>query len=242
VTVARPQGHNGRPLDGSRRGRVRLTREAILDGCVQLVAAEGESFTLARLGEHLGVDATAVYRHYRDKDDLLRAVADRVLWSVTVELPDRGSEAGWRAVVTEICVRLRCVHLVHPTLAALARSGPPLEVNEFDLTERLLAELRSAGLTPTLAALAYHALIELAVGSAVLDAPLARLDPGERGRVYRRWQSAYRVLDPTRYPVSVDLAESLYAGSAEERFTFALERLLDGIAVAGTERLSAETR
>jgi TetR/AcrR family transcriptional regulator, tetracycline repressor protein len=207
--------------------RTRLTRDAVLDACVELIAAEGDHFTLGRLGQRLGVDATAVYRHFRDKDELLRAAGDRILAEITTDLAAPPDD--WRAVIVELCTRLRAVHMAHPSIAALARSGPPLSSHEFDLTELMLNALAAAGLDPAPAALAYHALIELTVGSASLDASVSALDAAARAREYRRWRAAYAALDPTEHPQAVAHSQHLYSGSADDRFTYALDRMLDGI-------------
>ncbi len=216
--------------------RARLTRELIVEAAATLLTESTDDITLAQLGEVLGVDPTAFYRHFRDKDALMRAVSDRILSAVTVDLPPPASD--WRATVVEICRRLRAAHVGNPRLAELVRSGPPLNRNEFDLTERLLVELRAAGLKPKAATMAYHALIELTVGSAAIDAALAAEPPDARRQTYERWRSAYRLLDPAEYPTSVRLAGQLYQGDAEQRFQFALDCLLDGIAghVPGSAR------
>ncbi len=208
--------------------RARLTRSTIVDACIGVMQG-GNDLTFARLGGRLGVDPTAVYRHFRDKDELLRAVTDRILGPVTVGLP-AGRPATWRTVVTEVCVRLRHAHLSHPRLAAPSQPGPPMQANEFAITEVLLTSLRAAGLSERNAALAYHALIELTVGSASLDAMMAGLDDDERDAAYAAWRRAYAALDPASHPTSVAVAPSLYAGTADERFRYALDRLLDGIA------------
>ena len=210
--------------------RTRLTRAAIVEGCVAVMDG-GDELTLARLGAHLGVDPTAVYRHFRDKDELLRAVTDHILAPVLVDLP-AGRGATWRHVVTEVLVRLRHAHLAHPQLAAPSRPAPPMQPNEFALTEVLLSALRGAGLPDGEAALAYHALVELTVGSAALDAPMAGLGDAERAATYAGWRRAYAALDPATHPTSVAVAGSLYAGSADERFRYAVDRLLDGIAAS----------
>ena len=84
--------------------------------------------------------------------------------------------------------------------------------------------------------LAYHALIELTVGSASLDATMAELDNEERAAAYAAWRRAYAALDPASHPTSVAVATSLYAGTADERFRYALDRLLDGIAASAPAR------
>ena len=55
-----------------------LTREAIVEAAAALVDAEGlEALSLRPLAKSLGVTAPALYAHVRDKQDLLRAVAEQ---------------------------------------------------------------------------------------------------------------------------------------------------------------------
>lgn len=204
-----------------------LTQVRIVDACIALLERDGaEGLSLRRVGAALGVDATAIYRHFRDKDDLLRAVGDRLHESVLVDLPRRGS---WRAIVRTVCIRLRASHLQRPDLALFVRTGPPLHENEFALTEVLLTQLGRAGLVSRDAALGYHALIELTVASASIDADMAGKGELERKRLYGEWRHVYAKLDPSHYPTSVAHASQLYRSSADARFEFALDRLLDGL-------------
>ena len=210
--------------------RVVLTEDSIVATSIRLIEQAGsDRFTLRRLGEALGADPTAIYRHFKDKDELLRAVGDRIIAAITVGLPDNGAD--WRTIVTEVCVRLRAAHVAQPHLAALVRSAPPMHDNEFALTEVLLGQLQRAGLDAPGVALAYHALIELTVGSAALDAATAALAPEHRSERYASWRRAYASLDERSHPASIAIAPFLYVGSAEERFRYALDRLLDGIAM-----------
>jgi AcrR family transcriptional regulator len=206
----------------------RLDRDAILDAGMALLAEDGpEGVTMRRLGAHLGVDATAMYRHFADKDELLRAMGDRILDGVLDDLP--GPRARWDTVVTAICRRLRAALLGHPDVATLLRSGPPRHDHELRLTEALLTQLKRAGLDRRSAAHAYHALIELTVGSAALDADLSRRSAPEREAAYRAWRATYAGLDPTEFPASVAAAPHLYDGSADDRFEEALRLLLAGV-------------
>src|ERR1700677_1540916 len=57
-----------------------LTRELIVRESLRLLDAEGiAGFSLPKLGRALGADATAVYRHFASKDDLVLAVADHLI-------------------------------------------------------------------------------------------------------------------------------------------------------------------
>ena len=218
--------------------RAPLDRATIVSACVELVGQHGvEALTMRRLGERLGVDATAVYRHFRDKDELLRAVGDRAHGEVLGDLVRSGVTGGsWRAVVRELCVRLRAAHLARPDLAVLVRAAPSLQDHELHLTETLLRELRRARLADVEVVRAYHALVELTVGAAAIDASMAALAPGERAATYRGWRRTYAALDEHEFPEAARLASELYPGGADERFADALDLLLDGIAARAKRR------
>ncbi|CAN5663658.1 TetR/AcrR family transcriptional regulator [soil metagenome] len=204
-----------------------LSRNGIVAAAASLVRERGvAALTARRLGDALGCDPTALYRHFTTMADLEREVGDRFLRSVDVRAHD-GDD--WRATVRRICVRLRRVQLGKPQLAALVSAAPTRLTNEMRITEALLRELNRGGFSNSQAAIAYHALIELTVGSAVIDAPLAAQPVGARRRAYSDWRREYAELLPAQSPASVAVAEYLYLGSADSRFEAALDLLLDGI-------------
>ena len=66
----------------SRRGlrRGTLTSEMILAESLRLLDEDGiDGFSLPKLGRALGADQTAVYRHFASKDDIVLALADRLI-------------------------------------------------------------------------------------------------------------------------------------------------------------------
>lgn len=205
-----------------------LSRSRIVAAAAMLVREHGvQALTARRLGAALGCDATALYRHFTTMADLEREVGDRFLRGVDVRAYE-GDD--WRATVRRICVRLRRVQLRHPRLAALVSAAPTRLANEMRITEALLRELDRGGFTGEQAATAYHSLIELTVGSAAIDAPIASQPAGTRRRTYTEWRREYADLSPADSPASVAAAEHLYLGTADSRFVAALDLLLDGIA------------
>jgi AcrR family transcriptional regulator len=204
----------------------RLTPELIIGAAMELVARGGvEELSVRRLGEAIEADPTAIYRHFRNKDELLRALGDRVLFGATTDLP----RPAWRDGIRELCIRIRAANIAQPVLAALVRGAPPRQSNELAITETMLAGLRQAGFSRSDAAQAYHALIELTIGSAAIDAAIAATPPAARLRTYRQWRQHYATMDADEFPASVDAAAALYPGTADDRFEFALDRLLDGL-------------
>src|SRR5437660_9000290 len=64
--------------DGTRRRG--LTRDAIVARALEIGGAEGlEAVSLRRLASDLGVTPMALYRHVRDKQDLINAMTEDVL-------------------------------------------------------------------------------------------------------------------------------------------------------------------
>ena len=215
----------------------RLTPDIIVSAAVVVMDRFGfEQFSVRKLGEALDADPTAIYRHFRSKDELLRAMGDRCLIGVVDDLPN----TSWRECVRELCIRIRAANLAQPALATLVRGAPPRHDNELRITETMLAALIDAGFEPGAAAQAYHALIELTIGSATIDSILASETPAGRARTYAEWRSDYGALDATAFPHSVGLAPSLYPGTADARFAYALDRLLDGLTMesAGDSELT----
>jgi AcrR family transcriptional regulator len=212
-----------------RDGRPTLDRDAIVTATRRLLEDEG-TFTLRRLGAELGVDATAVYRHFRDRDDLLLAVGDAVVGEV-LDSAQRsiGPRTSWRRAVTVLCTGLRATLVTRPPLADLVRTRPTLGPNELRFTEALLHHLRRSGLSARDIARGYHALIELTVGSAVIDAGMAALGDGERAEAYAAWRRTYATADPGTLPAVVATAPVLYLGTADDRFDEALALVLDGL-------------
>jgi AcrR family transcriptional regulator len=208
----------------------RLTRNIIVSAAIDVIADVGsDQFSVRKLGEAIDADPTAIYRHFRSKDELLRAMGDRSLDGVADDLPTES----WRACVRELCIRIRAANLAHPALASLVRGAPPRHHNELLITETILGRLGDAGFDASGAAQAYHALIELTIGSAAIDAPMASLAAPARDAIYDEWRGDYAALDPIAFPHSVRMARSLYPGTADQRFVFALDRLLDGLQLDG---------
>jgi AcrR family transcriptional regulator len=205
----------------------RLSRDEIVGAAVALVEQGGPAaLTMKALGAALGADPSAVYRYVEDKDELLRAVGDHLLDGVVEGLPGRRS---WDATVRAVCVRLRAALLARPYVADLARSAPTRQPHEVRLTEVLLGALATGGFPPDRAAAAYHALIELTVGSATIDGTTAAMDPVARRVTYAAWRRDYRALPADEFPHCRAAASHLYRGDADARFRFALEALLHGL-------------
>lgn len=211
--------------DTGAHGRQTLSVEAILDSATALLEDGRQEFSLRELGAALGVHNTAFYRYFRDKNELLRAAADRILAPVADAAAD--IEEPFDGVVA-IVTALREVLLGRPAAARVLAQGPARQINELRLTEEVLRLLREGGLSDQGAVDAYHALIEFAVGSSVIDQPVASLSAEERAETYRGWRADYLALDAAHFPHLLASASLMYR-DASDQFTFGLRLMVDSL-------------
>ena len=187
-----------------------------------MIADSGsDAFSLRALAKRLGVDPAAIYRHYADLEELLRAVGDLGLAPAVTRISITADPV---ADARRLLLRLRRALLASRVAAQFTMHGPTRLDNEVRITETLLDACERAGLGPDEVVVAYHVLIEYTVGSAALDAPLAS-DRAARGATYKRWREDYLQLDPAQHPAIHHYARRLYP-SSDTVFAAGLDALL----------------
>ncbi len=197
----------------------RLSRELIVDAYVRIAETDGTGdITLRRLGSELGVDPTAVYRHFRDKDEILATASDRLLAEATEGFTASGR---WREDLRTLLLALRTAFMAHPhALSALQLSAVPMPHGSL-LVDRSIGFLRQAGLSDEEAPLAFEALEDYTIGAAIFDAQATEDS-------LARWREVYRVLPPGDFPNLAVTAERLYREPGKA-FAYGLDLMLDAI-------------
>lgn len=203
----------------------RLTRTRIVTAVTELLENGGiDAVSTRTVGEALDVHPTALYRHFRDMDELLREAADGILAEVVNSLPDAGGPDPLSSV-SEICLRLRQVLMAHPGAARVMSAGPSRMPQERVLTERVLLLLHEAGLDDARVALAYHALIEYTVGSSAIDSFAGGTTDAEVEARHRVWRADYLAVAPTDFPTTSRVARWLYP-SQQQQYEYGLSLML----------------
>jgi AcrR family transcriptional regulator len=217
----------------------RLTRARIVAAVTDLLEHGGvDAVSTRTIGEALDVHPTALYRHFRDMDELLREAADGILAGIADGMDQTGDDGpGALDAVAALCRRLRAVLMSHPGAARVMASGPSRMPNERALTERMLGLLSEAGLPDADVTLAYHALIEYVVGSAAIDTAGTADSPEDVEARHRLWRAAYFAASPQEFPHTTRLAARLYP-SLDEQFEFGIDLLISGLRQAAS-RLQA---
>jgi TetR/AcrR family tetracycline transcriptional repressor len=161
--------------------------------------------TMRRLARELNVSPGALYWHFANKQELLGAVADRVLDSVD-DVP-----GDWRDRVTGICARLRDALLSHTDGAELVSAS--FAAGQSEAMARVLAALvdaaTDAGVDPAHAELAARTVVYYVLG----------FTADEQSRL--QWDAAGAAL-PNE--------QSVLTEDPSARFAFGLRLLVDGIA------------
>jgi AcrR family transcriptional regulator len=196
-----------------------LSRDRVLTAAVELADERGlDAISMRRVGESLGVEAMSLYRHVRDKDDLLDGMVDAVI----ARFPLRDGSLEWRESLRSLLRGAHSVLLEHPWVAALATSRPAVGPARLRFVDAVLGALLSGGCSLQLAHDAMHA-VEVHVFAFTLQE--LRLQGGASAHGY---QVDVVRSDAALYPhLAATLAAATHDHVAE--FEFVLELLIVGI-------------
>jgi AcrR family transcriptional regulator len=184
------------PRRGLRRGS--LTKQIIVNESLRLLDEGGiDGFSLPKLGRALGADQTAVYRHFASKDDLVLAIADRLIEEAMAGLEPRDC---WVDTLTEMSRRLRGTYLAHPAAASMSAyrtTQGPAEIRTVDI---IIGATLAAGFEGAEAARMYRAVGDFALSWAGGEAAFLALDQRLQQNDRAAWTQAYLSVSREQYP------------------------------------------
>jgi AcrR family transcriptional regulator len=144
-----------------------LSRERICREALALVDEQGlEALSMRRLGARLGVEAMSLYRHVRDKAELLDALQGAVLGGLVAP---RGKPRPWRQELGGQARALRSALLQHPNVAPLLARMPIRAPEAASTVARAYAALAIAGFTPKDAEKAIHLVGIFTIGHVLFE-------------------------------------------------------------------------
>jgi AcrR family transcriptional regulator len=185
---------------------VQLHKRDVVEAATAILDTYGiADLTMRRLGRELNVSAGALYWHFANKQELLGAIADRILEPV-------GDVPGdWRNRVVEVCGQLRDALLSHTDGAELVSAS--FAAGQSGAMTQIVARLgeaaTDAGVADAHAALAARTVVYYVLG----------FTADEQSRL--QWDAAGAVLPDE---------QSVLTDEAGDRFGFGLALLVDGIA------------
>ena len=167
-----------------------LSHDIVVETALGLATADPTTtLTMARIGAELGTDPSAVYRYFKNRDELVLAVADMVYLEALDQVP---AGLAWD---DELLVAIRGAFIRRPALALETvyrfLGGP----GEAQVIARSLELVRSAGFAEDEAELHVRLLGEYVLGNVMSDSGWLTLD--EQGRKRER-EVEHRIYTSTR--------------------------------------------
>jgi len=121
-----------------------LSRDRIVACALALVDAEGlQSVSTRRLAAELGVSGPSLYNHFRNKDEILDAVADTVCAQVEVSMFTDGTE--WRQALLEWARSYRAALSAHPNIVPFLAQGPGRRPSQLRIADAVFGGMTEAG-------------------------------------------------------------------------------------------------
>lgn len=213
--MSSPPGGSGSPY------RKNLSREVVVREAMALLDEEGDdALTMRNLADRLDVVPNALYRHVRDKEDLLDAVLDHAV--SLVPIPDPASD--WRSGLSALAEAIRATMLEHPSVGLLVVSRPALGPHGLALGEYGFGVMLAAGFTPDVVERGFNLVVVYAIGFGALEIPRVELGVGDISL-----DGVYDALPPDLFPHTMVIRPSGDEFVGESQFRFGLDRILDGL-------------
>lgn len=205
----------------------RLDVNTIVDAGLAVAREPGaHSVTVRQLGTRLGADPTAIYRHFRSKDELMRALLDRLLGIARDRVTSDPDD--WRAFLRELSEHTLEVFLEYPVVGAEGMRLSSEGDHELATIESILAALAAAGLQDA-ERIRYYGLI-----SGTVIAFCSGIVSGRRSSVDRPlgvslWVDRPFTVTAASHPQISAARDALLAISDRDIYLSAVELILDGI-------------
>lgn len=207
--------------------RTPLTRDRVLRAAVELADRDGiDGLSMRRLGEQLGVEGMALYRHVRNKEAILDGIVDVVIGEI--QAPDPAPD--WRSALRQLAHAARAVMLRHPWAPALIVARPEVGPATLGHIDRVLGQLEAGGFPIELAHHALHVLGSRVFGftqDPFNDSADVRPDPETAAAIARTLATTWPNVGRLALAASHD--GPLGGCDDEFEFAFGLDLILDGL-------------
>ncbi|TCC52379.1 TetR family transcriptional regulator [Kribbella capetownensis] len=195
----------------------RLDPDKVVDSALALADVEGPAaVTLRRLATQHSVTPMALYRHFKDKDDLLAALGDRLLADVVLPEP---TDERWDLQLTEVLMAFVTALRAHPKLADLTLTRILASEAGLAMSERIMELLTEGGFSADDAAEVGRQSVCSLISLVTTD-PITRevTDPVAREDSLRMKRAALAALSPRKYPLITAAADTLICPTSTDRY------------------------
>lgn len=227
--IREPRSRRDRPAKQS------LSRQWIIDETLTIMRREGlQKATMRRVAQALDTGPASLYVYFANTAELHAAVIDELVRPLRA-----GEDGSWRQRLKTLVTQYRDLLFAQPGLARSALVVRPSGPNLLALFDQLMGLLIEGGVEPASAGWGVDLLLQMATATAAEhaspepgdvdaggDADRSR-DPAEQQRAS---DAAVRTTDAATTPNIAAHADAVVGGSSAERWDWALETLIVGIA------------
>lgn len=147
--------------------RPSLSHDKVVRAALDFVDEFGmEALSTRSLGQVLGAHHTALYRHFKNKAELVKALFDLIIADVTEALVDAPSDPKSR--IRAIAINLRIALHKHPALVATMVNSTGTE-NSFELQKLIINAFRELGVPEKDLAARYQTIESYVFGATMFD-------------------------------------------------------------------------
>jgi len=202
------------PPRARRSRREPLSRERITAAALAFIDRWGlEELSTRRLGRELGVEGMALYKHFRNVEELRDAVAEALICELQLQ-----EEGSWQERLKDFARRYRALARVHPRAYPLLATRQLATPRALALVERLVKEMVEAGFSLPEATLLFRTVGNYCNGTALDE--LAIMRRFAAGRPERA--------EPGSYVAQLD--QAMHPSHLDAQFEEGLAILVDGFA------------
>ena len=228
----RPQAKGrSRPKAPSPAERATLSRETILRAALHIADRDGlAGLTIRKIAGQLGASPMGIYRHFRNKSEILGGLVDLVVGDYDVT---NHEEASWTEWVRETFLQMKRALCAHPGIIPLLGATGLWGTNALGVLERVLDVLREAGLGKASVPL-FHTLMSYTIGAVAIESSaFSQAEGGQEMEVEERLRRArlyFELAPSSSYPNVVASASQLARFGTGDHFVEGLERILSSVA------------
>ncbi|MFF6999600.1 TetR/AcrR family transcriptional regulator [Streptomyces sp. NPDC008313] len=211
------------------RGRPpRIDRARTLRTALDLLDESGlDALTMRRIADAMDVRASALYRYYATKNDLLTAMAEHMMDGVTHAAASTAG-SGWREQLTVLAHALRTALLGHRDGARVFAGTHSTGANTLGYADTVVGILREAGFTADDAARALYTVVNFTVGH-TLEEQAALVPASAEGAGDDDPAVLRTAVESGNYPHLGAVLPALTSTDFDGLFDFGLDLLVDGL-------------
>lgn len=207
-------------MNKQKKARAPLDRRRIAEEALRLIDADGlEQLSMRRLGAALGVEAMALYYHFRDKGALLDAVLELLLEEMA---PPAGSSQPLERL-RRTFEASRLVALRHPQAFLLVPTRRFSTDAHLAYYEDLLGVFRDSGLGPAQTARFFRVLAGFVTGASLAEIGSRAQQPDATPIRLEKFN------EPDRYPLVSAVVPHLRVDRLKAIFDFGLDLIFDAM-------------